>query len=249
MRSAAAATRRQSPPPSLIEDTQRLRLVGADQRLALPGKDAALAAAGDDLKPGIEHLAALVLAGAEKARRLARLADALAAGDDRLPDFRPLPIADMPHRGGEIGGTDEQPVDPIDRGDRLDLAERLLRLDLDENAELALDALGIILHPSIAVGARGSGDTANTLGRIACRRNGAARLVSGLHKGKEQTAGAVVEQALDQHRLVPRHPNHRLSAAAHPGAQMRYHPGEILGRRLHVGEQPGEAGTGAHPRG
>src|SRR5258708_33264069 len=118
MRSAAAATRRQSPPPSLIEDTQRLRLVGADQRLALPGKDADIAADGDELKPGIEHLAALVLAGAEKARRLARLADALAAGDDRLPDFRPLPIADMPHRGGEIGGDHEQTPPPHHPGRR-----------------------------------------------------------------------------------------------------------------------------------
>jgi hypothetical protein len=67
-----------------------------------------------------------------------------------------------------------------------------------------------------------------------------------LHKRKEQAARAGIEQALDQHRLVPRHANHRLGAAADRGAQMRHHVDEVIGRMLHVDEHPVEAGTGDH---
>src|SRR5260221_12067077 len=130
MRSAAAATRRRSPRRSPIEDPvgsgaqPRLLLVGAHQRFALPGEDADIAADGNELKPRIENIAALVLARAEETRSLARLADALAGGDDRLPDFRPLPIADMPHRGGEIGGAGEKPAPTVARGGGLALPAR-----------------------------------------------------------------------------------------------------------------------------
>src|SRR5260370_15848812 len=109
--------------PLLVEDRSRqarrtLLLIRAHQRFALAGKDADIAADGNELEPGVENLATLVLTGAEESRRLPSLADALAGGDDRLPYLRPLPIADMAHRSGEIGGAHEQNTHPPARGGR-----------------------------------------------------------------------------------------------------------------------------------
>ena len=56
---------------------------------------------------------------------------------ERRLHLRMAPVADVAERGGQIVRPDEHAVDALDRGDRLDLLERLAGLDLHQHADLA----------------------------------------------------------------------------------------------------------------
>ena len=155
-----------------------------------------------------------------------------------------LRIADVPERGGEIGRPDEHAVDAVDRGDRLELLEGGARLDLDQEANLAVRLLEIIGHPAVAAGARGRRNAANAGRRIADRRDRAARLVGVLHIGHEDRLRADVEHALDQHGVVPGRPHDRRRGAARRCLQLRHQTGDLVRRVLAVEQDPVEARIG-----
>src|SRR5712692_10866905 len=218
-------------------------LEGAHERLAVPREHADVAAHGDEKEAALEHAARLVLAHAEETRRLAGSADALAGIEDRRLHLRVLRVGEMAHIGGEVGRADEDAVDALGRGDGGEVGNGLARLALHEDADLLRRALGVIGDAAVAVGPRRAGKAADALRRIARRRDGAPRFFGRLHEGKEQRARADVEQALDDHRLVPGHAHHRLGGAALGGAQMMRDVRQLVGRMLHVEEQPVEAGA------
>src|SRR6185312_13893194 len=223
-------------------------LKAAHERLALPREDRHVGVHGDEEEAAIKHAARLVLAHAEETRRLAGRLDALAGVEDRRLDLGVLRVAEMAHIGSEVRRADEDAVDPVDRGDRRNVGHRLARLALHQDANLLGGFLGIAGGATIAVGARRAGKAANALRRIARRRHGAPRLFGRLHERKEQRTRANVEQPLDDHRLVPWHAHDWLGGAALRGAQMMRDVRQLVGRMLHVEQEPVEAGAGRHLR-
>src|SRR5215468_11800398 len=104
------------------------RFVELHQRLALARENSGIAADRDEGEASREHLAAVVLASRQKARRLAGFLDPGAGVDDRAPDLRAQPVIGVAEVGGKVGGPDEDAVDAINRGDLLDRGDRLARL-------------------------------------------------------------------------------------------------------------------------
>src|SRR5262245_30958503 len=148
----------------------------------------------------------------------------------------------MAERGGQIGGADEHAVHALDRGDGLERSERRARLDLHQQADLAVGGLEIVLHPAIAAGARRGGDAADSRRRIAHGCHGTTGFLGILHVGHQDRLRADVEHALDQHSIVPRRPHNRGSGAARCGLQLREQARNLVGRVLAVEQDPIEAG-------
>ena len=146
--------------------------------------------------------------------------------------------------GGEVVRADEDAVDAVDLGDRLDLVERAFGLDLHQQADLAACVLQIVFHAPIAAGATAAGDAANAAGRIARRLDGAAGLIRCLNERDEQGLRADVEKALDQHDVVPRRAHDRRRGAGLRGLQLRQHVRHLVGRMLGVEKEPVEARMG-----
>ena len=65
----------------------------------------------------------------------------------------------------------------------------------------------VVLHASPAVGANGDRDAANAVGRVARRRDRAARLLRRLHERHEKILHADVEQPLRMTGVVPCRPH------------------------------------------
>ena len=95
------------------------RLEFRRQRLALPREDAGVAADGDE--PAAEHqpVARVRLDRREDAGELAAPHDAPDRVVDRPTDVGMRRVAEMTEVGREIARADEQPVDAVDRRDRL----------------------------------------------------------------------------------------------------------------------------------
>src|SRR5262249_11531255 len=187
-----------------------------------------------------QHFAAVVLTRRKKAHGLAGLLDALASLDDGGPDLWPLPVVGMAVVGGQVGGPDEDAVDALDGSDLLDGGDRLAGLDLHQHAELAVGAPEIIRNAAVTGRARHPSDAADALRWIARCLYGAACLLGRLHEREEQRACALVEHALDRDRLVPRHPHDRLGSAAFGGTELIDDLRQVVGRMLHVEQEPVE---------
>ena len=127
--------------------------------------------------------------------------------DDRR-HLRMARLADVAETRRQIGRPDEDAVDALDRRDLLEPVQRLLGLDLHHQAQLLVRALGIARDPAEPCCARNPGHTADALGRIAHRRDGALRFLGALHVGDQQRLRAEIEKALDQHRVIRRGPDH-----------------------------------------
>src|SRR6185312_7779692 len=138
----------------------------------------------------------------------------------------------------EIGRTDENAVDPVHRSDVLELAERFLGLDLNEEAKLVCRDL-VIAGDAAEPGRAGhAGDTANAFRRIAHGAHRSARLVGILHIRDEQRLRAKIENALDQDRIVRCRTNDRRDVVRRDGLELRQHRERIGWRVLGVEQQP-----------
>ena len=131
---------------ALLELIQALRERGAEPgRQPLNSRASASVAAGEEAastptatKRGAELEAAageLAVEG-EDAGGLSGAADAGDRPLDRGDDLRVAGSRRMAEAGREVVGADEDAVDAVHRGDRLDIADRLGGLDLHEKAEL-----------------------------------------------------------------------------------------------------------------
>src|SRR5712692_6047969 len=103
----------------------------------------------------------------ENSGRLAALADAPDGVVDQRLDLGIGDLAGMAERSMQVGRTDEHAVDAVDRADRFDALERLLGLDLDQQADLLVRAPRVVLDPPEARCARGAPDPAHPAGRVA----------------------------------------------------------------------------------
>src|SRR3569833_4547682 len=106
-----------------------------------------------------------------------------------------------------VGRSDEHAIDAIDGGDVLERIERLTRLDLNEDADLAVRLGEIAGDAAIAAGARRNRHAANAVRRIARRRDRRLRFLDRLHIRNEQRLRADVEATLDENGVVPGRPD------------------------------------------
>src|ERR1043166_7015952 len=106
--------------------------------------------------------------GCENSRSLAGFADSVERSLNGGAHSWMVGFAKMAEVGGEVARADEQPIDAIDRGDGIDILQRPLRFDLDDHADLVVNALVIVLQAAVAAAAGRHGHAAHTLWRITC---------------------------------------------------------------------------------
>ena len=128
-----------------------------------------------------------------------------------------LRMAQVSVGGGQVGRTDDDAVDTVDRGDGLELSHPLLGLDLHQDTNPLVSPLEV---PGVPVPPRGSGqrrpDAPNPSWRIPGSGNDLTGGVRRIDHGNEETAHPDVEQLLDHHDQPP--------AAGQPGAPGRPQP-------------------------
>jgi hypothetical protein len=78
-------------------------------------------------------------------------------------------VAEVPQIGCQIARADEEAIDTLDRGNRVDAVQRLTRLDLDDDADFVVGALQIVFHPPVLVRPRRRRHTPDAGRRIARR--------------------------------------------------------------------------------
>src|SRR5688572_19849937 len=118
------------------------------ERVGSPREHHEVAAHGDEEVTHVDAAFAVRLAD-EDARRFACCADPLRRFLHDFPDFRVLPVAEVAHVSGKIVRSDEDAVDAVDAGDRLEVRERRARLDLEQQADFVMDAPEVILDASV----------------------------------------------------------------------------------------------------
>lgn len=97
-------------------------------------------------------------------------------------------VSQMSQAGGEIRGIDEQAVDAVDPGDRIDLAQGLLGLDLDQQADLFVRTRQIVPGAAEAVGTLGHGYPSTAMRWIARGFHHQPHLLGRPHLGDEEAA-------------------------------------------------------------
>src|SRR3546814_2529806 len=95
-------------------------------------------------RAGRDLVARILGVAGEHAGRLAGAADALDAFYRLGFGLGVRRLAQIAHRRRQVGRTDEQGIDAVDRGDLLDPVERFARLDLHHQAQLFVDAVEIV---------------------------------------------------------------------------------------------------------
>ena len=154
-----------------------------------------------------------------------------------------MPLAGMTEGGMQIGRPDENAVDALNRCNRLEVVEGLRGLNLQQHAQLTLDHLRIIFDAPVARGSCRAAHAAHALGRIAGVGHRFACLLGCVDHRNQHGLGADVEHPLEHHHVVPGHPHHCLSRIGRHRLQLGMDRLEVVGRVLHVEQDPVEAGT------
>src|SRR5215208_2561116 len=130
------------------------------ERLGAAREEADVGADGDEQRAEREPAPRRLLAVGEDAGGLAGLDDARNRIVDPRHHLGMGALAGIPKRGVEVGRTDEDAVDALDRGDLLEVAQPLAGFDLHHDADLVRRLLEVVLHPAEAGRAGRAGDAA-----------------------------------------------------------------------------------------
>lgn len=107
----------------------------------------------EESTPEIVHAAGVIRPARDDSPRFAGVTARLGDSFDRLQALGVFKIADDTERLAQIGGTDENEIDAVDRRDRIDLIERRLRFDLNTQEGLRVDSSDIFADRFEAVAA------------------------------------------------------------------------------------------------
>ncbi len=155
----------------------------------------------------------------------------------------------MTEARGEIRGSDEQTIDARRRGYLFDFVEGARRFDLHDGRDLRVGRLHVVASHAVGRGPHDASDAAQTIERLGARILREAHRVGsffgGLDIGEHQRACASVHHALDEPALARRYAHHRFARQMRGGnrTQLRGHVATVVGRVLHVDQQPVEAGV------
>jgi hypothetical protein len=155
-------------------------------------------------------------------------------------------LAEVPHRGRQVRGTDEDAIDAFDGRDGLDLCQCRRGLHLHQQAHLPVGLLEVFGVARPARRARQAATyAAHPLRRIAHRTHQLACLLRGFDHRHQQRRRADLQHLLDQRRVALRHPHDRMRGIGRHRLQDRQHRAQVVGAVLAVDQQPVEAGRGA----
>src|SRR5688572_26226789 len=128
-----------------------------------------IAARVDHVIAALKHLAPSHPGVRHGAHGLAAALDALLGAGDQPRHLRMLEVAELADRAGKVVRADEQHVNAVDRGDRVDVVDRLRRFDLADDHELAGRSLAVLggLNAVVRGARRPERRAAPAVGRIA----------------------------------------------------------------------------------
>src|SRR6185437_13097042 len=141
---------------------------------------------------------------------------------------------------GEIRRPDEHGINTLHRADRIDVLDRLGTLDLHADHDIVVADLMVVLHCPVTVAAHRHRHTAHAGRRVARRSHSPARLLGAFHTGDKEVVETGVEQALDDHSVVPLRTHEGRTAAVLERHQLQYEGADVVRRMLTVEEQPVE---------
>ena len=153
-------------------------------------------------------------------------------------------LAEIAERGRKIARPDKHPVDALDPRNSFEVLKSALRLHLQQQANLSVGRRVIAFDPAVARGARLRGEAAKALRGIAGRLNRTFRFLLRFDIGNEKLLGADVEQALDDHLIVPRRSDDRMGRSAAHRLKLSQHHRQFVRRVLGVDQNPVEPRIG-----
>src|SRR6202051_2268792 len=139
-------------------------------------------------------------------------------------------IAEIPHGGRQVRGSNEYAIDAGDTRDLLELSKRFSGLYLHQNADLLRSGFQIIAGPSEIAGARRSRHAPPSIGRIATTLYGATCFFRTLYEGQQNRLRPNIQYALDEYGIVPRGPHYRSSRPVIRRLQQRQQAGDFYRR-------------------
>jgi len=118
---------------------------------------------------------------------------------------------------------------------------------LDDHANFPVRGLVVVrdLAESVHTGERHHAANAALIG-VSCRGDRQFRFLGVLNHREQYRLGANVEDPLDNDRVVPRYPHHRLRIARLDNLQLQQDIDQIIRRMFHVDDDPVVAGMGQH---
>ena len=168
---------------------------------------------------------------------------------DRGDDVRVPGSADQAHRRGEVGRSDEERIDPLDGGDRLDRLGTGHRLDLAHDADLVIGARQVpVDHPPARGPVHGRRHAAHTGGRVPGRGDDLGSLVGRLDHRDQQRQHAEVEQTFDQHRVASLGTDQHRRVVGGGRLELAEDRTQVVRCVLAVDQHPVEPGAGDHLR-
>ncbi len=215
----------------------------------MPREQADVAADADEQAAALQPMTRIGLHWREDAGALAGRPD---AGDrivDRGAHVRMGVVARMAECGGEVARPDEEPIDTVDGGNRLDVGDRGCGFDLHDHADLVVGARGVVLDPPEAIRAHRRRDPSNPGRGIPGGGHRALRFLRRLHEGNDEALHPDVQQPLEDHGVVPRRPDDRARRPFAHRLELAQHQRQLVGRVLGVDQHPVEAGSGDDFRG
>ena len=165
---------------------------------------------------------------------------------DRLDDFGVIGSAKMPERGRKITRSDKHAIDAFDLRDPFQVLKPALRLHLQQKTNLLVRRLVIACDPAISGSSRLRREATKAFRRIAGRHDSAPRLLLGFNIGDQQRLRANVEQAFDDHLIVPGWTNNRVRFSAAGRLKLCEHHGQFVRRVLGIQQNPIETQIGEY---
>jgi hypothetical protein len=138
----------------------------------------------------------------------------------------------------QVAGADEQGIHAFDGRDCFDFFEGSFAFQLHHNAGVKVCVRMISLNPTVIIGAWANGDSPYAKRRIASSGDRFACLFGVLYEGNQKRAGANIERALDDHRVVPGHSEDRLGGASAHCMKLREQRGNIVRCMFTVDDNP-----------
>ena len=151
-------------------------------------------------------------------------------------------LAEIAKRGGKIARADEHAIDALNARNAFEVLEPALRLHLQQKTDLGVAASAYPLIRPKREARVCAANAAEALRRVANGHDRATGFLLRFHIGDQQRLGADVEQALDDHRVVPGRADHGMRRSAAGRQKLGMHHRQFVRRVLGVEQNPVESG-------
>ena len=152
----------------------------------------------------------------------------------------------MAKTGGQILRADKDRIDALDGDNFIDIFDTGTAFNLHHDRDAVVDLLQVILDRAELAAAMHQRDTPHALRRVACGGDGTFGVRLAFDVRDDEVVEADVEQALDQHRVIPLRAHDGCADAILHGGELRNEGGNFVGRVLAVDDDPVKTGEAEH---